>query len=139
MTLDCTVTAGEPPISYVWRNDTSAMVLSRSPMFVVREPGDYRCTASNLDEVMDTEVAVLFCEFIVCVCACACVCVCVCVCACMCVCIVYCLLHYGPLFFCLVCRLLDRLKKKEERPKSIQVHTSDFDYHKSCLSITGQD
>ena len=118
MTLDCTVTAGEPPISYVWRNDTSAMVLSRSPMFVVREPGDYRCTASNLDEVMDTEVAVLFCEFIVCVCACACVCVCVCVCVRMHVC-VYCLLFAAlwPAFFLLGMSVVGPLEKKRREAK----------------------
>ena len=63
VTLDCTVTAGAPPITYNWTRDTPDNTVSRNPLLVVTEPGDYTCTAGNVDERFMSRSSVLFCEF----------------------------------------------------------------------------
>ena len=58
-TLNCMVSAGTPPIAYNWTlNGTQ---VSQNARLVVREPGNYTCQASNLDDILAVEASVLFC------------------------------------------------------------------------------
>ena len=58
-TLDCTVSAETPPITYRWTlNGTE---VSQNARLVVREPGNYSCQASNQDNAPVVETSVLFC------------------------------------------------------------------------------
>ena len=59
VTLNCMVSAGTPPISYNWTlNGTE---VSRNARLVVMEPGNYSCTATNLDNAPVVEASVLYC------------------------------------------------------------------------------
>ena len=59
VTLNCMVSSGTPPISYSWT--MNGVEVSQNPRLTVREPGNYSCTATNLDNVQDIEASVLFC------------------------------------------------------------------------------
>lgn len=57
-TLDCTVSAGTPPIAYNWT--VNGTEVSQNPRLVVREPGNYSCQASNPDNNPVVEASILF-------------------------------------------------------------------------------
>ena len=59
VTLDCTVSAGTPPISYSWTMNGEEV--SRNPRLVVTQAGNYSCSASNLDNDPVVEASILFC------------------------------------------------------------------------------
>ena len=59
VTLNCMVSGGTPPISYSWT--ANGTEVSRSERLVVRNPGNYSCTATNLDNAPVVEASVVFC------------------------------------------------------------------------------
>ena len=74
MTLDCTVLAGTPPVSYSWT--ANGVEVSQNPTLLISESSNYTCRASNLDNPNVLEASILFCEFtlihftiVLCVCA----------------------------------------------------------------------
>ena len=64
VTLNCTmVSAGTPPISYSWI--MNGVEVSQNPRLTVKEPGNYSCIATNMDNAPVVEASVLFCKSMV--------------------------------------------------------------------------
>ena len=64
VTLDCTVTSGDPPITYMWRDGITGVLLAETPKLTVTMPGNYSCNVANLDERTDMVASVLLCKSI---------------------------------------------------------------------------